>query len=192
MIDIHATMQIEHITLNDDTMNKMVKFMDGAHTEFTKAAIKVHRKIVFSILIYLIRICPVLTGRLRGSWTPFLDKYQKQAFYGRYLNDASLVRSKPKTLLGHASQSLKGFLGLSAVDQGKKDGYFADGPLITTVGSNVVYAAKVNDASHYLDVTVAMSEPFIDQTFKDFIEASEKAGWIPTDLGDDPVTEKGL
>lgn len=192
MIAIHATMQVEQLTLNDDTMNKMVKFMDGAHTQFTKAAIKVHRKIVFSVLIYLMRVCPVLTGRLRGSWTPFLDKYQKQSFYARYLSDKSLVRSRPKTLIGHASQAAAALFGRTAVDQGKAEGYFADGPLITTVGSNVVYAGKVNDASHYLDVTVAMAQPFIDQTFKDFIEAAENAGWIPTDLSDDPVTEKGL
>ncbi len=186
MIKVQASLIARDVTLRNATMGEIAKWFDGQHVKFERAALMVHRKTVFEILIYLIRLTPVVTGRLRGSWTPFLDKYGKQSFYARYLNDRSLAGGRPKTIGGQVMATLGGVLGMSAVAQGKRLGFFMDNALLTTVGSNVVYGAKVDESSHYMTKTAAQAQLLINQNFENFVEASTKSGWIP-DLKDDPT-----
>lgn len=187
MIEMKLDLDLHTVHLRNATMERIVALFDGFHDQFARAAILVHRKTVFSILIYMIRLCPVVTGRLRGSWTPFLDKYGKQTAYARYLNEKALSSGVPKSVVGRFLQKLGGLVGLTAVNEGKSQGYYADAPFITTVGTNVVYAAKVNENSAYFDRTVSMAQLLIQQNFDDFIEKALDAGWIPP-LDDEPIT----
>lgn len=189
MLTITATMTTATAELKDDTLEAMVKYMDSAHIEFEQGALKVHRKTVFEILIHFLRITPVVTGRLRGSWTPYLDRWGKQSAYSRYLNDTSLVRSKPKTLGGQLGRAFRRALGTDEISEGKRQGFFQDSGLLTTVGTNVVYAASANEKSHYFDQGAAAAETILNQNMHNYIEAARKAGWIPTDLSDDPKPE---
>jgi hypothetical protein len=189
MIAITATMTTHNAELKDDTLQAMVKYFDGAHVEFEKAALKVHRKTVFEILITLIRFTPVLTGRLRGSWTPYLDRFGKQSSYARYLNDKSLVRNRPTSALAKGAAAIKKVLGIDEVSQGKSQGFFMDSGLVTTVGSNVEYAAKINAQSHYLDRATEDANRIINANFEQFLKAAREAGWIPTDFSDEPKPE---
>ncbi len=186
MIKVQAALTAPEVHVKAETLQEIFKYFDGLHLKFERAALMIHRKTVFEILIYLIRLTPVVTGRLRGSWTPFLDKYGKQSFYARYLNDRALSGGRPKTITGRAMATLGGVVGMSAVDEGKRLGFYLDNALLTTVGSNVVYAGSVNQKSHYLDKTVAQAQTLINKNFESFLEASRKAGWIPNDLNDDP------
>lgn len=186
MIAIHATYSGENIELKDDTLREMVKYLDGSHIEFEQAALKVHRKTVFEVLIQLLRYCPVITGRLRGSWTPYLDKWGKQSAYARFLSDASLVTHRVRGAYARTKNTLKRLAGVDEVSEGKRLGYYQDSGLMTTVGSNVAYAASVNEQSGYLDKAAQAASFIIDQNFTQFMEASRKVGWIPTDYKDDP------
>jgi len=186
MISITATMTTGTAELHDNTLKEMVKWMDGQHVEFERAAVKVHRKTIFEILIQLLRFTPVLTGRLRGSWTPYMDRYNKQSAYMRFLNDASLVRSKPKTVSGKLRAAVQGILGMDQVSKGKREGFFREAPFITTIGSNVVYASAANKKSRFLDLTIADAARIINANFEQFLAATKKAGWIPSDYKDDP------
>lgn len=188
MIRIQAALDAPEVHVKSETLQEVFKYFDGLHLKFERAVLMVHRKSVFEILIYLIRLTPVVTGRLRGSWTPFLDKYGKQSFYARYLNDRSIAGGRPKTVTGRALAVLGGVVGLSAVDEGKRLGFYLDNALLTTVGTNVVYAGSVNQQSHYLDKTVAQAQLLINKNLEGFVEASRKAGWIPT-LSDNPTNE---
>lgn len=191
MLTITATMKTETVELKDDTLAQMVKYMDAQHIEFEKGALKVHRKTVFEILIHMLRTTPVLTGRLRGSWTPFLDRWGKQSAYARYLNDKSLVRSKPESLAGRLTQSLSRLAGTDAVSQGKEQGFFQDAGLITTVGTNVAYAEKVNESSHYFTQGAQAAAQILNANTEQYLIAARKAGWIPPAdaLSDDPKPE---
>jgi hypothetical protein len=175
--------------LKDDTLRQMVKYMDGQHVEFEKAALKVHRKTVFEILIQLLRYTPVDTGRLRGSWTPYLDRWGKQASYRRFLSDKTLVRSRPKSALGRAAAAVRRVLKLDSISEGKREGFFRESALITTVGTNVEYAVKVNAQSHYLELAAQDAMRLINKNFENFITAARKAGWIPPDFSDEPRPE---
>lgn len=186
MIQMTAGLSIGTVKLKD--VHAIIKYFDEQHSEFANAAVKVHRKTVFEVLIYLLRLCPVLTGRLRGSWTPFLDKYGKQSSYAKFLNDRSLAGGRPKSMVGRAGAAIQDALGMGAVDQGKREGFFTDGPLITNVGTNVVYAEAVNQKSHYMDRTLAQAQMLVNRNFENFIKAAREKGWIPTDFKDDPET----
>lgn len=187
MISITATMQTATAELKDDTLKQMVKYMDEQHIEFERGALLVHRKTVFEILIQMIRITPVVSGRLRGSWTPYMDRWGKQSAYARYLNDTTLVRSKPRTLAGQLGRAFRRALNTgNEISQGKAQGFFMDNGLLTTVGTNVVYASKVNDSSHYFDQGARAAEEILQENMQNYLEAARKAGWIPTDLSDDP------
>lgn len=189
-VTITATLTTKDVTLKDATMKDVVKWFDKQHEQFALAAMKVHRKTVFEILIYLLRVCPVLTGRLRGSWTPYLDRYGKQASYSRFLSDKSLVRSAPKTALGTFKAKIKEVLSLDAVSKGKAEGSFTESGMLTTVSSNVVYAAKVNESSHYFDRTSETANSIINANFENFLAAARKEGWIPpADFSDEPRPE---
>lgn len=188
---IHASMTTEEAALKDDTLELMAQYLEHGGERFAKAALKVHRKTVFEILIQLLRYCPVLTGRLRGSWTPFLDRWGKQSSYARFLNDKSLVESAPKTVLGTVKAKIDKLLSLDAVSQGKAQGFFADQGMITTIGTNVVYAAKVNAQSRYFTRAAISANFIINANFEQFLEAARKAGWVPDNYSDEPRPEAG-
>jgi len=186
MFTITATMQTETVTLKDDTLKQMVKYMDAQHLEFSKAALKVRRKSIFEILIQLIRFTPVDTGRLRGSWTPYLDRWGKQASYARFLSDKSLAKSKPKTLMGRAKAAAQKLLNLDQVSAGKREGFFTEGEGVTTIGTNVAYAYAVNQQSQYFDLASINANRILNKNAEEFLKAAAAAGWIPTDFSDEP------
>lgn len=186
MIEITATMTTQTVELKDNTLRAMVKYMDGMHLQFERGIIKLHRKTVFEILILLIRYTPVLTGRLRGSWTPYLDRYGKQAAYAKYLNDKSLVIYKKASTAKRLVMAVKKRLGLDEITAGKLEGFFTESALVTTVGSNVAYAASVNAQSKYFDRASQAATFIINDNYEQYIKAAQKEGWIPTDYPDDP------
>ncbi len=186
-IGIQAELRNEEVTIKDDTLDEIIKYFDAQHETFRQAATKVFRKTTFEILILLIRYCPVMTGRLRGSWTPYLDRYGKASSYTRYLEDKSLVRSAPATATAKVVTSAKKPFSADQVSAGKAEGFFTDHDGVVTVGSNVVYASLANRKSGYFDRTVEQGDRIINANFENFLEASKKAGWIPgDDFGDEP------
>jgi len=183
MITLTADLKIRGIELKNTSLERIAQVFIDAGEDFQKKCFLVHRKSVFEILTYLIRVCNVQTGRLRGSWLPFLDKYGQAARYMKYMQDNKLVYGD------------KGGVALDpkAMEDGKKLGMYVDEALSTTIGSNVNYADKVNSVSGYLTKTKVWGDRRYNKNFEKFFEAAEKQGWIPpkTDPTIDPNHETG-
>jgi hypothetical protein len=159
-----------NIVLNDTTLEKVAQYFDEQHVEFVEKTQLVHRKIVFKILNFLIRICPVDTGRLRGSFTPLFDKYGNSSF-ARWIADSSMAPYPRKT-------PKKGF-NPEAVQEGKDEGQFIDQPLDTTIMTNVAYAADVDATTGYIARMLVYGNEIYNSVFVNFLEAAAKQGMIP-------------
>lgn len=71
-----------------------VKEMENFDKNFKRYYVKLFSDLVAETHKYLIRLTPMHTGRLRGGWTAYLDKYQRD--YARQLKDTSLYDSFKK------------------------------------------------------------------------------------------------
>lgn len=159
------------VTLNTNTLEDVAKYFDAQHVDFVTKCQLVHRKLMFQILSYLIRICPVDTGRLRGSWTPFMEKYGNTT-YQKWMSDPSMAVSDRKT-------PKKGF-SEQAVSEGRGEGQFVDSPMDTTIVSNVSYAEDADKKSGYINRLLAYADNIYNKTFSRFLESASKQGMIPS------------
>ena len=64
---------ISGITLEGNVTERLAVYMEDMGVQFTQTVGVIHVRTVFQILIRLLRLCPVDTGRLRGSWTTFME-----------------------------------------------------------------------------------------------------------------------
>ncbi len=158
------------VSLPDSSLKQMAEYMEHGSEKFRQGVLNVHRKSVFQGLIKLLKLCPVDTGRLRGSWTPFMDAHGFQG-YQPFIDQPSE--------LGDTRKSKK--KGFSAADYraGKAQGSWSDaGPLSTTITTNVVYAGVIDARLGLLTRLLAWMDGQYSRNFERFFEASKKAGWI--------------
>ena len=71
-----------------------VKALEDSMKKFDEYYKKFYKDLVGACHRYLIRLTPLHTGKLRGGWTAFLDKYQID--YSKQLYDTSLYSSWKK------------------------------------------------------------------------------------------------
>lgn len=180
-INMNWTFNNGSVSLSGKNLEAMAQYFDQQHLTFVQKAILVHRKIVFMVLRYLIRICPVDTGRLRGSFTPFFDKYSNSS-YSKWLADSSMAPSDRKT-------PKKGF-SQTSVQEGKNEGEFVDSDMETTIMSNVFYAGYADNTTNYLAKTLVYGDNVYNKTFGQFLDAAATAGWIP-DVDPNSEDEQG-
>ncbi len=156
--------------LKNTTMEAVAKYFDGQHVRFVKGVSMVHRKSVFQILIRLMKLCPVDTGRLRGSWTPYMDDHG----FGGYVafidspSEAPATRKTPK----------QGF-SLSEYQKGKTQGDWLEQALDTTIGSNVAYAPYVEEKTNFLSKLLVWADMQYNNNMERFFDAAARQGWIP-------------
>ena len=185
---ITATMKTGTVTLTG--FEEIAQWMDEQHAQFAAGAQKVHRKTVLQTLIYWIRVCPVLTGRLRGSLTLYLDRWSKQAAYQKYLRDKSLVTG------GAEGKNIRKGSLEDQFDEGKKDGVAieSNGGMMTTVGTNVIYAEYVDRKTQHFEKTMIKAVDLYERNFQNYLDAAHAAGWIPKaeDVPDDPDSGAGV
>lgn len=93
----------------------------------------VHRANVFYCLEAMLLWMRVDTGRLRGSFLPFMDKYQHN--YQRSLGVPTLAKQ----------------YSMAGVEEGKALGDVLDEPLDTTITSNVEYAQPLDKTPGMFD-----------------------------------------
>jgi hypothetical protein len=177
-------MKVGTITL--DGFDEIAQWLDGQHLEFERGVVKVHRKSVLEILIYWLRVCPVLTGRLRGSLTLYLDRWGKQTAYMKYIKDRALVTGGRTT---DTPQDRK-LMSQDLVNEGKQEGLMveSDSGLMTTVGTNVVYASAVDRKTQHFTKALAKGDLIYNKNFQNYLDKAAEAGWIPKadDVPDDP------
>ncbi len=181
-ISIAYDMKLGDIQLTTDNLSFLAKWFDEQHEEFAKKSILVHRKTVFEILIKIIKECPVDTGRLRGSFLPFIDKYGVGGRATKIMQDnssAAYPRKSPKA----------GFDQVQ-VQQGKTLGAFIDEALATTIASNVNYAMTAEARTGFLARALIWGRRRYNDNFERFFKAAAKQGMIPPD--DDPTVDPKL
>ncbi len=167
MISLQMTAELRGVQISEGNRAVIDKYFDLEHEQFIKACAVVHRKSVFQILTRLIRLCNVLTGRLRGSWLPFMQRYG-------YQGANSFLSSRP---LDGGGQKGSDF-SEAAVHEGMNQGDFIDDVLNTTIISNVVYAEAVNNRSNFVGKALAWGDTKYNDNFRRFFEVAEKKGWI--------------
>lgn len=119
-----------------------------------------HRAMMFRALRLLMRLTPVLTGRARASWAPFLIRYGVD--YYKSLADHSLVQKGP---VG----------SLSGEAQGLREGTIeVDDPLHTVCGSNVAYMEYLNDGTRHM-IGHHMVERVTQKVIKEWDKLGAKA-----------------
>lgn len=138
---------------------------------FVNGAAIVHRKTVFQILTRIIRLCNVDTGRLRGSFTPLMDKWGFKGFEPFMKNPPMEGATSPK-------KPGKGY-SEKEVNIGKTLGQFIDALLNTTISSNVVYASDVNAKSQFLTKALVWGDTQYNKNFQNYFEAAARMGYIP-------------
>lgn len=170
MIKVEVVAEFRGVRIPEPTAAILAKYFDDEHKAFVKGASIVHRKSVFQILTRIIRLCNVDTGRLRGSFTPLMDKWGFKGFQA-YMKMPALQGVPPK-------QKGKGY-SEAEVQKGKVLGQFIDDLFSTTISSNVVYASDVNAKSQFLTKALVWGDAQYKKNFENYIEAAAKRGWIP-------------
>jgi hypothetical protein len=170
MLDIRiaANMKVGSVELRNQA--EIAGYFDGLQEDFAKAIQIVHRKTVLEILTYLIRITPVVTGRLRGSWTPAEDVY-KFSGLKKWMKETSLAPQK-------AAGKLKQF-SEAAVEEGKRQGIFNESGMNTTIGTNVSYAADVNARHNFIARSMVWGNKRYNDVMLAFIAAVVRGGQVP-------------
>jgi len=104
---------------------------------FTSQLADVFKEIVFECHRYLIRVTPMLTGRLRAGWTSYLAKYSQD--YTAAFLDVSLVEAHIEPL-----SSL-------AINEGMLMGYNQETPLNVSLYNDVPYGEYVEWGTSVMD-----------------------------------------
>lgn len=170
MINVEVVAEFRGVTIPNPELSTLAKYFDAEHAEFVKGAAIVHRKTVFQILTRIIRLCNVDTGRLRGSFTPLMDKWGFKGFEA-YMRQPPL-EGAPRVGKGQGFSEAE-------VQKGKALGQFVDAVLNTTITSNVAYASDVNAKSQFLTKALVWGDHQYKKNFQAYIQQAAKKGWIP-------------
>lgn len=172
---------------------KEVKDQEEAFKKFDEYYRKFYRDLVGACHKYLIRVTPLHTGKLRGGWTAFLDKYQID--YSKQIFDTSLYGSwkkanKTEEYRSYAPDSTK-------VAEGKAMSHLEDGlPHVTEVSieNQVEYKDSMDFGTskvpgrHFTDIALYKAEYWFDKHFTMWLAKMQKAGAVvaPPDVGEIP------
>lgn len=180
MIQVKIVAEFRGIQIPNPQLATLAKYFDAEHQAFVKGAAIVHRKTVFQVLTRIIRLCNVDTGRLRGSFTPLMDKWGFKGY-------EAFMKQPP---IEGAAKAVKG-KGYSEaeVQKGKVLGQFVDAVLNTTITSNVVYASDVNFKSQFLTKALIWGDNQYKRNFEKYFEVAAKRGWIPEQNPNDAGAE---
>lgn len=172
---------ISGITLSGNAIERLAQYMEQMGLDFIEKVGLVHRKSVFQILIRILRLCPVETGRLRGSWTPFMESNGFSS-YLKYMNLPSINPGAHKK----ASEVREAYNDELAAE-GRALGEFVDAFLNTSVSSNVVYASIVNEKQGYLTAALIWGDNQYQRNMELLLEATarEEAVTDPIPADDD-------
>jgi len=129
---------------------------------------KMFRDCVLETHRYLIRTTPIDTGRLRGGWTAYLDKYQ--ADYAMAFMDTSLIETKSS------------ILSSAAIQEGKALSQVAESGQDVTLTNNVDYGGYVEfgtsrmQGRHFTVRAMYKGEHVIANAFDKWFKECNSAG----------------
>jgi hypothetical protein len=170
-----------------------VKALEKSFAKFDEYYKKLYKDLVGVSHRYLIRITPLHTGKLRGGWTAFLDKYQID--YSKELYDTSLYSTWKKA---NKTEEYRNYaIDSSKVEEGKAFSHLDDAmPGDTVVGiENMVpykddmdFGTSVVPGRHFTDIALYKAEHWFDKYFSQWLASMERAGAVvpPPTVGDIP------
>jgi len=132
---------------------------------------------------YLIRLTPLHTGKLRGGWTAFLDKYQID--YSKQLYDTSLYSSWKKA--NKTPEYREYAPDSSKVSEGKALSHAEDAlpqNTVVSIENQVDYKDSMDFGTskipgrHFTDQALYKSEHWFEKYFTLWLAKMEKAGAI--------------
>ncbi len=178
--ELKANGTIAGIKMGENATEALAVYIEELGVRFAEQAGVVHRRTVFQILTRLIRLCPVQTGRLRGSWTTFMQAMGFEG-YAKFMQAPALNGSTLK-----AGEKAKPYSDAEVV-AGRAQGAYVDAFLNTSITSNVVYAARVDARQGYLTNALIWGAQKYDSNFEAFLKATslkEDVAGVPTESDD--------
>lgn len=167
---------IAGIKLGGDVLERLAVYFQEMGEDFGRKINIVHRKSVFQILIRIMRLCPVDTGRLRGSFTTFMDAHGNNNYFAfaELPGIGAQDRVSPK----------KGF-DYGQFETGRRLGEFVDAYLNTQIGTNVQYAAYVDASSGFLTKGLIWGDTQYTKNMTAFLLATARA-----EVAKDPISNE--
>ena len=171
---------ISGITLEGNVTERLAVYMEDMGVQFTQTVGVIHVRTVFQILIRLLRLCPVDTGRLRGSWTTFMEALNFGGFQ-KWIQTPSLAGGVLRE-----GEKRKGFSDLE-FKKGQALGAYVNDFLNTTISSNVVYAGAMDARYGYLTQALIWGDSKYTANMEAFLKATalKEAVFNPIPLDDD-------
>jgi len=160
-----------------------VKALEGSMKKFDEYYKKLYKDLVGACHKYLIRITPLHTGKLRGGWTAFLDKYQID--YSKHLYDTSLYSSWKKS--NKTPEYREYATDSSKVNEGKAFSHLEDtlpNSTDVSIDNQVPYKDDMDfgtskvPARHFTDQAQYKSEAWFEKYFSLWLAKMEKAGAV--------------
>ena len=179
---VNEDARIAGIDLDSDILERLAAYMEDQGVQFAQKAGVVHRKSVFQILTRVLRLCPVDTGRLRGSWTTFMVARGFTGFE-KFMQQPSILGSDRVT-------PKRGF-NSEEVSIGQRQGSFVDAYLNTFINSNVVYASTVNERQGYLTNALMWGDTKYKTNMEKFLLASAQKEAMTDPIGNDDDGQAG-
>ena len=160
-----------------------VKEIEKSFAKFDEYYKKLYKDLVGASHKYLIRVTPLHTGKLRGGWTAFLDKYQID--YSRQLYDTTLYDTWKR---GNKTEGYRNYApDSSQVAAGKGLSHLEDSlPSSTNISiENAVeykddmdFGTRFVPGRHFTDIALYKAEHWFDKHFSQWLAKMEKAGAI--------------
>jgi hypothetical protein len=162
---------------------KQVKDLEKSLAKFGEYYRKLYKDLVGVCHKYLIRVTPLHTGKLRGGWTAYLDKYQID--YSKQIFDTSLYGAWKK---GNKTEEYRSYAPDSTqVAEGKAFSQLEDGLPKTTevaIENTVPYKDAMDFGTgsipgrHFTDIALYKAEHWFEKYFSQWLARMEKAGAV--------------
>lgn len=160
-----------------------VKELEKSFAKFDGYYKKLYKDLIGTCHKYLIRVTPLHTGKLRGGWTAFLDKYQID--YSKQLFDTSLYGAWKKS--NKTAEYRSYAIDSTKVEEGKSFSRLEDAlPWHTEVSieNTVAYKDAMDFGTatipgrHFTDIALYKSEHWFEKYFSQWLTRMEKAGAV--------------
>ena len=160
-----------------------VKALEDSMKKFDEYYKKFYKDLVGACHRYLIRLTPLHTGKLRGGWTAFLDKYQID--YSKQLYDTSLYSSWKKA--NKTPEHREYAPDSSKVEEGKALSHVEDAlpqDTVVSIENMVEYKDSMDFGTsqipgrHFTDQAMYKSAHWFEKYFTLWLAKMEKAGAV--------------
>lgn len=181
---LNESATIAGIKLEGDVLERAAVYIEEMGVQFAQKINIVHRKTVFQILIRIMRLVPVDTGRLRGSFTTFLA--------ARGFNKFMQYAETPAIAGGPDRQTPRKGFSMRSFEEGADAGDYVDSYLNTWIGTNVIYAGYVDERTSFLTRALIWGDKRYRSNMEAFLEATARKEAVTDPIRSDDDGQGGF